>query len=196
MLIPSGLNVTLAKGNELLVTHTLGGKFTVRGIFGIARIDDENADALGLAPLKAPDRTGGDSKTIPEPSQQKPSNISESSSQCALASATQEIPQATLDDLWNTAKTVFDPEIPVNIVDLGLVYRMELLKTPEGKNRVEVDMTLTAPGCAMGPAIANDLKLRLEALPSISEASVNIVWDPPWNTDMMTMEARMILGME
>lgn len=196
MLIPSGLKVTLARGNELLVTHTPGGKFTVRGIFGIARIDDENADALGLAPLSASAGAVGKPENVSEPLSKTPGDSSAASGQCALASAAQEIPQATLDDLWNTAKTVFDPEIPVNIVDLGLVYRMEILKTPEGKNRVEVDMTLTAPGCSMGPAIANDLKLRLEALPSISEAAVNIVWDPPWNTDMMTMEARMILGME
>lgn len=196
MLIPSGLKVTLARGNELLVTHTLGGKFTVRGIFGIARIDDENADALGLAPLSASAGAVGKPENVSEPLSKTHGDSSAASGQCALASAAQEIPQATLDDLWNTAKTVFDPEIPVNIVDLGLVYRMEILKTPEGKNRVEVDMTLTAPGCSMGPAIANDLKLRLEALPSISEAAVNIVWDPPWNTDMMTMEARMILGME
>ena len=196
MLIPSGLKVTLAKDNQLVVTHTLGGKFTVRGIFGIARIDEENADALGLKPLGRPDGAESKPENTSAEVHQAPTRLSAGSGQCALASAAQEIPQATLDDLWNTAKTVFDPEIPVNIVDLGLVYRMEILKAPDGKDKAEVDMTLTAPGCSMGPAIANDLKLRLEALPSISEATVNIVWDPPWNTDMMTMEARMILGLE
>ena len=135
MMIPSGLIVTLAKGNEVEITHKLGGNFTVVGLFGMARIEGKDADALG------------------------------------------------------------DPEIPVNIVDLGLVYRMELLDAPDGKKRVEADITLTAPGCAMGPAIADDLKMRLESLAGIESAKVDIVWDPPWHQDMMSEEARMILGL-
>ena len=92
-------------------------------------------------------------------------------------------------------RTVFDPEIPVNIVDLGLVYRMEMLDGQDGKKRVEADITLTAPGCAMGPAIADDLRMRLESLAGIESAKVEIVWDPPWHQDMMSEEARMILGL-
>lgn len=90
---------------------------------------------------------------------------------------------------------MFDPEIPVNIVDLGLVYRMEMLDGQDGKKRVEADITLTAPGCAMGPAIADDLRMRLESLAGIESAKVEIVWDPPWHQDMMSEEARMILGL-
>ena len=96
-----------------------------------------------------------------------------------------------IEDLWAAARTVFDPEIPVNIVDLGLVYRLEIV---DGGN-VEVDMTLTAPGCSMGPMIADDLRVRLESVSGVRQATVNIVWDPPWNQDMMSQEARMILGL-
>ena len=105
--------------------------------------------------------------------------------------------QSTLEesDIWEAAKTVYDPEIPVNIVDLGLVYRLQIFDEENGTKRVEADMTLTAPGCSMGPMIAEDLRMRIESLPSVSQASVNIVWDPPWNKDMMSEEARMILGL-
>ena len=90
---------------------------------------------------------------------------------------------------------MYDPEIPVNIVDLGLVYRLQIFDEENGTKRVEADMTLTAPGCSMGPMIAEDLRMRIESLPAVSQASVNIVWDPPWNKDMMSEEARMILGL-
>jgi len=200
ILIPSGIDVTLAAGNEVTITHRLGGKFTVRGIFGIARIENEHADILGVPPLVDQPLKSQDAPTdfagSTAQTQEHETAPEDRKNSCALAHDNQEIPAAKVDDLWEVAKTVFDPEIPVNIVDLGLIYRMEILKTPEGKTRAEADMTLTAPGCSMGPVIAGDLKMRLEALPSIDEAQINIVLDPPWNTDMMTQEARMILGLE
>ena len=176
MLIPSGLDVVLAKGNEVRITHHLGGNYTVVGTFGMARIDAWDADVLGLERQPKPgagedSQQNGSSKPKREYAFEK--------------SAVNE------DDLWAAAKTVFDPEIPVNIVDLGLVYRLET----DENGKVEVDMTLTAPGCSMGPMIADDLRVRLEAVSGVREAVVNIVWDPPWNQDMMSEEARMILGL-
>lgn len=168
MLIPSGIDVLLAKDNVVRITQNLGGYYTVMGIFGMARISNKDGDALGLA---------------------HPTN-----SVCAEQKKVSEFSTAgaiSIDELWNVAKTVFDPEIPVNIVDLGLVYRIEDV----GEGKVEVDMTLTAPGCSMGPIIAEDLRVRLEALPSVQQATVNIVWDPPWNRDMMSEEALMVLGL-
>ncbi len=176
MLIPSGLEVLLVAGNEVRLTHNLGGNYTVLGIFGMARIEGADADALGiLGCAPAADSVCSTQKSVKreyvfDDSQNNP---------------------AAIEELWNVAKTVYDPEIPVNIVDLGLVYRMEF----EGDGKVVVDMTLTAPGCSMGPIIADDLRVRLEALPTVREAVVNIVWDPPWNRDMMSEEALMILGM-
>lgn len=186
MLIPSGVKVLLMGGCEVIITHKLAGTFTVLGNFGMARIDGENADALGLESPKA-DNPAGAAKL----------------SACATASQiaderktpAEQPEHLSEDDAWEVAKTVYDPEIPVNIVDLGLVYRLEVFDDGGGKRRVEADMTLTAPGCSMGPAIAEDLRCRIEALPSVSEAKVNIVWDPPWNKDMMSEEARMILGL-
>ncbi len=180
MLVPSGVEVLLAAGNEVRVTHRLGGKFTVVGVFGTARIGGADADALG--------------EKVP------PAQTGRTDGACSMDGAKfrmEKAPHGNLDDseIWDVARTVYDPEIPVNIVDLGLVYRMEIARNADGKNCVDVDMTLTAPGCAMGPMIADDLKMRLESLPSVFEARVNIVWDPPWNRDMMTEEARMILGL-
>ncbi|MGF1656913.1 MAG: iron-sulfur cluster assembly protein [Verrucomicrobiales bacterium] len=99
------------------------------------------------------------------------------------------------DQVWAQLKTVFDPEIPVNIVDLGLVYRMEI-KPGEQGDRVEVDMTLTAPGCGMGPSIAQDAKMKIESIPSITEANVDVVWEPLWSAELISAAGREILGMQ
>ena len=98
--------------------------------------------------------------------------------------------------VWDTLRTCFDPEIPVNIVDLGLVYDMQLMKLPGGNARVDVKMTLTAPGCGMGPAIAGDAQVKLLNLPGVDDAHVEIVWDPPWHHSMITEAGRKILGLE
>ena len=178
MLIPSGLDVLLAAGNEVKITHHLGGYYTLVGTFGMARIAEADADALGLG-------------SKPEPAKDSVCAEQKAAAKNYVFGDAPAAAQIDMDELWNVAKTVYDPEIPVNIVDLGLVYRMEA----KDGGVVEVDMTLTAPGCSMGPMIADDLRGRLEALPSVRQACVNIVWDPPWNRDMMSQEALMILGM-
>jgi len=165
MLIPSGVKVKIAELTPVEITHKLGGNFTVKGPFGLARIEGVDADALG--------------QEIPVVEE--------------LPSQKFELPEKS--ELWDAAKGVYDPEIPVNIVDLGLVYRIEVTKNSESKNIVEADITLTAPGCSMGPMIAEDLRQKLKAFPAIDDAVVNIVWDPPWNRDMITEEGKMELGL-
>lgn len=98
--------------------------------------------------------------------------------------------------VWETLKTCFDPEIPVNIVDLGLVYDLAIEPTPSGGNRVEVKMTLTAPGCGMGPVIAEDARAKIAALPTVEHAAVHIVWDPQWTPQMISPVGRKTLGLE
>ena len=178
MLIPAGTKVQIAEGTGVKITHKLGGNFTVQGAFGMARIDGKDADALG-------------EEIPPSPAPQETENAKNSS-----AEISKEIfapPEES--ELWEVAKTVFDPEIPLNIVDLGLVYKLDLIHDENGKYAVEADMTLTTPGCAMGPYIADDLKMRLKSLPAIDDAVVNIVWDPPWNQDMISEEGKMTLGL-
>ncbi|MBK7998406.1 MAG: putative Fe-S cluster assembly protein SufT [Verrucomicrobia bacterium] len=104
--------------------------------------------------------------------------------------------EVTEQRIWDTLRTCYDPEIPVNIVDLGLVYSMEMKKLPEGNHSVDVKMTLTAPGCGMGGVIAGDAQQKLLSLDGIDEAIVEIVWDPPWHQSMITAEGRRILGLE
>jgi probable FeS assembly SUF system protein SufT len=99
------------------------------------------------------------------------------------------------DQVWALLKTCFDPEIPVNIVDLGLVYNCEVVERPEGGRRVDVKMTLTAPGCGMGPVLAQDVREKIERLPGIDEADVEIVFDPQWSQNMMSEAARLELGL-
>ena len=98
--------------------------------------------------------------------------------------------------VWEALRTCFDPEIPVNIVDLGLVYDLSIERTPSGANAVDVKMTLTAPGCGMGPVIAEDARRKIAALPRVERARVHIVWDPVWNPRMISEEGRRVLGLE
>jgi probable FeS assembly SUF system protein SufT len=98
--------------------------------------------------------------------------------------------------VWEAMKSCFDPEIPVNIVDLGLVYDLSIEKTPQGGHAIEVKMTLTAPGCGMGPVIAEDAREKIAALPTVESAKVHIVWDPIWTPQMISPEGRKILGLE
>ncbi len=105
-------------------------------------------------------------------------------------------PEQVEKEVWELLKTCYDPEIPVNIVDLGLVYDLKISKLPTGSNRIEVKMTLTAPGCGMGTAIAHDARMRLLDLPGVDEADVEVVWDPPWSPQMISPEGRTLLGMD
>ena len=165
-LIPQGTNMQLAEGDSFVITHRLGGNFTIMTENGMYRIKGIDADALG------------ETVTITKNSVEE----------------THEGPPE-MDSLWAVLKKVFDPEIPVNIVDLGLVYSLEINETTEGNYEVAMQMTLTAPGCGMGPAIAEDAKQYLEGVPGVHEANVEIVWDPPWDQEMITEEGKMILGL-
>lgn len=166
-LIPQGTPMSLPQGEEVTITHRLGGNFTVMTHNGMFRIKGADADCLGEEATEA--------------------------TKDAAAEAHDGPPEQ--DALWEALKSVFDPEIPVNIVDLGLVYSLETNEREEGGYQLRMDMTLTAPGCGMGPAIAEDAKMRLESVPGVSEAVVEIVWDPPWNQDMITEEGKMVLGL-
>ena len=103
--------------------------------------------------------------------------------------------QVSEEAVWNQLRQCYDPEIPVNIVDLGLVYDCRLINKPEGGTKVEVKMTLTAPGCGMGPAIAHDAQSKILSIDGVDEADVQLVWDPPWNQSMISEAGRMKLGM-
>lgn len=168
-LIPHGEPFTLEEGKQVVITHRLGGNFTVMAEGNMFRIAAKDADALGET---SDGPTGGDKKE------------------------TQPVDQAPEEEaIREQLKQVFDPEIPVNIVDLGLVYNTEITPANEGTYKVHVDMTLTAPGCGMGPMIADDAKQRVLELPGIEDATVEIVWDPPWNQEMISEEGKMILGL-
>lgn len=165
--IPSGAIFTLTEGTEVTITQSLGGTYTVGGSFGLARIDARNQDALGLEKADQPEagQQGGDDSPVSD------------------------------NQVWDQLKTVYDPEIPVNIVDLGLVYTMELKKLEDTGYRVEMKMTLTAPGCGMGPTIQADAKYKILSIPGVREAEVDLVWEPAWDQNMITEEGRMKLGM-
>lgn len=166
--IPYGSTTQLPKGTQVDIIQTLGGTFTVRTAEGMFRIAGKDADALGVQP----------------PAEAAPK---------AASSGTGEVDEKLI---WDTLRTCYDPEIPVNIVDLGLVYDMSIAKTPSGQNKVSVKMTLTAPGCGMGGTIAGDAQQKILMLDGVEEASVDIVWDPPWHQSMITEQGRRILGLE
>lgn len=166
--IPSGDLVNLPTGTKVMITQALGGTYTVATQSGLARISKDNADALGID-LEA-EKEKKDAVKV------------------AVASGDLE------GAVWEQLKGVFDPEIPVNIVDLGLVYDCAV-KEEEGEKNVEVKMTLTAPGCGMGPTIAADAQSRIMMIDGIANARVDLVWDPVWNQDMISEEGKMKLGM-
>ena len=164
--IPSGNPITLPAGTSVDITQTLGGSFTIHAQGGLFRVSPKDADALGLEASAAETGTTKSEGSVDEKL------------------------------VWETLKTCYDPEIPVNIVDLGLVYDMSIAPLPSGNSLVSVKMTLTAPGCGMGATIAGDAQQKLLYLPGVEEAVVEIVWDPPWHQSMITPEGRRILGIE
>ena len=164
-MIPAGTHVIIPEGTEVNVAQSLGGSFTVYVDGNLFRIAGKDADALGL---EAPD----------EP--KLPENHTDGDVEKLI---------------WEQMKTCYDPEIPINIVDLGLVYDCKLRDLPDGKKRVDVKMTLTAPGCGMGTILSADVQQKLESVPLVKEAHVEIVFDPPWNRSMMSDEAKLQTGM-
>ena len=164
--IPAGNVVTLPAGTEVYITQTLGGNITVRTDQGLFRI--ASADVAAIS---------GYQPTETAPTAAGSGDFSEQA-------------------VWDVLKTCFDPEIPVNIVDLGLVYDLASERTETGGYKVDVKMTLTAPGCGMGPVIAEDARQKIAALPQVDEAKVHIVWDPVWTPQMISAEGRLALGLE
>ncbi|WP_434387258.1 putative Fe-S cluster assembly protein SufT [Melittangium boletus] len=170
-MIPSGERVVVPEGTEVRVLQTLGGNVTVQGDYGqLMRIDEKDVEVLGadyLAQL---------AKAAPPPAVTAPEG------------------EFDPERIWDELRTVYDPEIPVNIVELGLVYECKATPLPEGGQRVEIQMTVTAPGCGMGPVLVEDVRQKVKAVPGVAEADVQLVWDPPWSQDRMSDVARLQLG--
>ena len=163
-LIPSGDKVTLQKGEPVSITQALGGSYTVMLNGNLFKLDGEDADAIGKKTMQ----------TIITPTDNQNNEVSE-------------------QQVWDQLRTVYDPEIPVNIVDLGLIYDCKLTKLKEG-TEVEVQMTLTAPGCGMGPVITAEAKQKVLGIPSVTDVTVELVWEPLWNREMMSETALLQLG--
>jgi probable FeS assembly SUF system protein SufT len=170
--IPSGDTVTLSAGTPVIITQSLGGTYTVATDYGLARISEKDSDALG----------------IQDADNEKPATTKINSGKPATDDEMQEA-------VWEQLKSVYDPEIPVNIVDLGLVYDCQIVEEDDKKKHVEVKMTLTAPGCGMGPTIAADAQSKIMTIDGIDDAKVELVWEPAWNQDMISEEGKMKLGM-
>lgn len=165
VIIPAGEELTLREGTTGFITQALGGSFTVYVEGNLFRIAGADADALGKEPVPPP--------AIPE-------NATDADIEAVI---------------WDQLKTCYDPEIPVDIVNLGLIYRCDVTALDNGERSVSVDMTLTAPGCGMGEVLVADAREKIEVIPTVAEVLVELVFDPPWNTSMMSDEARLQTGM-
>lgn len=165
VLVPAGDQVTLPAGTVGYITQSLGGSWTVFVEGNLVRIAGKDADAIGKEP---------------------PAPI--------------ELPEGATDEdverlVWQQLRTCFDPEIPVNIVELGLVYAAEVVPRDDGRRDVRVRMTLTAPGCGMGEVLVDDVRSKVELIPTVAEADVELVFDPPWNQTLMSDVAKLETGM-
>jgi len=165
VMIPSGEQVTLPAGSGGTIIQSLGGAYTVITDRGMmVRVAGREVEALGKEPT-------------------------------VIAEVSGDVSNEDLEKMvWDQLKTCYDPEIPVNIVDLGLVYLCDVQQDEDGK-RVNVKMTLTAPGCGMGPVLANDVRGKIMALPGVKDANIEVVFDPVWDRSMMTDAAKLQLGM-
>jgi len=165
-IIPVGDKVTLQKGEQATITQSLGGSYTVIVNGNMFRIEGKDADALGVEVA------------------------------AKSASSGAPITQENLEkEIWNQLRSCYDPEIPVNIVDLGLIYDCHLTPLNGSGFKADVKMTLTAPGCGMGPMLAQDVQNKLLSLEGVDDVNVELVWDPPWNQGMMTEAAKLQLGL-
>jgi probable FeS assembly SUF system protein SufT len=165
VLVPQGDGVTLPAGSVGYITQALGGSFTVFVEGNLFRIAGHDADAIGKEPPEA-------------------LQLGEGADDAAVERL-----------VWHQLRTCFDPEIPINIVDLGLVYEANVTHRDDGQRLVEVRMTLTAPGCGMGEILVDDVRSKLEMIPTVVEADVELVFDPPWTRHMMSEAARLETGM-
>ena len=168
VMIPQGVTSVLKAGTPAVITQALGDSYTLQvpTFGGLYRLAGKDADAIGKAAARSDGEPGAD---LDAP--------------------------VTEDLVYAQLRHVYDPEIPVNIVELGLVYDLKIEPLAAGGSRVEVKMTLTAPGCGMGEVIAHDAKSRIQSLPGVKEADVQVVFDPPWNQQMMSEAAKLELGM-
>jgi probable FeS assembly SUF system protein SufT len=167
--IPSGVHEMLPAGTVVRIMQSLGGSYTIwTDHGGMYRVDARDADALGLT-AREPE-TGA-------PPESKAESFNE-------------------DSVWNQLKTVYDPEIPVNIVDLGLVYSCAISQAESGGKNIDVKMTMTAPGCGMGNVLKADVERKLSALPEVSQVQVEVVFDPPWHPGLMSEAAKLQLGFD
>ena len=164
-MIPIGESLTLREGTPGFITQALGGSFTIYVEGNLFRIAGVDADAIGKEPVLPP--------AVPEDASDKDIE----------------------DVIWKQLKTCYDPEIPVNIVDLGLIYRCDVTPLPNGQRAVSVDMTLTAPGCGMGEILVQDAQEKIQVIPTIESVTVELVFDPPWNQSMMSDEAKLQTGL-
>lgn len=166
--VPQGNTVTIPAGTPVVITQALGDSFTIQipTLGGLYRVAGKDADALGKP------------RHVPEPERASPDGS----------------PPVDEERILDQLRLVYDPEIPVNIVELGLIYDLHAAPHPSGGTLVHVKMTLTAPGCGMGEVIAADAKSRIESVRGVTEAEVEIVFDPPWNQSMMSEAAKLDLG--
>jgi probable FeS assembly SUF system protein SufT len=165
VIVPAGMNVKLREGQQGFITQALGGSFTVYVEGNLFRIAGKDADALGKEAADVP---------------QLPPNASD---------------EDVRKVAWVQMRTCYDPEIPINIVDLGLVYTCDVHTEDDGSRVVGVTMTLTAPGCGMGDVLVQDVREKVEIIPTVKRADVELVFDPPWNQSMMSEAARLQTGM-
>jgi probable FeS assembly SUF system protein SufT len=165
VMVPSGDQIELQAGLSGFITQALGGSFTLYIEGNLYRLAGENADAIGKQVLSPPELPPG---------------------------ATEEDVKALA---WKQMRSCYDPEIPIDIVELGLVYECEVTPNTDGTRSVAVKMTLTAPGCGMGEVLVQDVKEKIEIIPTVAIANVELVFDPPWNQSMMSEAARLQTGM-
>ena len=164
--IPMGTEVTLRKGERGQITQALGGSYTLLLHGNLFRIDGTDADAIG--------------KTVEDET---------------VAAQNTDNGEVNEDAVWDAMKTCYDPEIPINIVELGLIYSCEFSKPEKGGTKVDVKMTLTAPGCGMGQIIADEVHQKIMGIAGVTDVHVELVWDPPWDQGMMSEAARLHLGL-
>ncbi|HVN43013.1 MAG TPA: putative Fe-S cluster assembly protein SufT [Steroidobacteraceae bacterium] len=164
IIVPAGLNVKLREGQKGYITQALGGSFTVYVEGNLFRVAGKDADALGKEPASAPEL---------------PPNASD---------------EDVRDLAWRQMKGCYDPEIPINIVDLGLVYECNVLAEPDGRV-LDIKMTLTAPGCGMGEVLVEDVRDKVSGIPTVKRVDVELVFDPPWSQSMMSEAARLQTGL-
>ena len=161
--VPDGTPITIQKNSFVNLRQALGGTYTVTINGNMARIDGTDADAIGMEPLKLEFEPGNADGSVRD------------------------------SDLESALQTIYDPEIPVSIVELDLVYGCDVIQR-DGKNVVQVRMTLTAPTCGMGEVLVSDVKYRLARVPNVDDVEVALVFDPPWSRDMISEEAQLELG--